>query len=171
MPRTLSAGLVTAVERTVTNPGWLIEVDTSPKLRYSTRGTLSYGGYTWVGGAYLSGINEAGLSPSTTLSLPNFDNSASSLALSDLLRDVGVTIYAYYDDAVASLTYAVELATLLIDSVNSLSTTEAVFSLSTASQAATHVPSVVVGPPLCNHIPPPGTKVNWGGTVYVLEPR
>jgi hypothetical protein len=65
--------------------------------------------------------------------------------------------------------YAEQLSSLLIDSVDDISLDKVGFSLSTVSQSASHLPDILLGPPICNHIPPPGSKITWLGTVYVLE--
>lgn len=168
MARTLDAGLAAAIVERGTSPGWLIEIGTTTPLRYSTRGTLSYGGYTWVGGAVLSGVEFSGdLGASVTLELPNTDNAASALALTDLLREVEVTLWAYYD--VSGTGYAEELRTLAVDAVESINSTRVEFSLSSIAEGASRLPDVLVGPPLCNHIPPAGTVIRWGWTTVTLE--
>jgi hypothetical protein len=67
------------------------------------------------------------------------------------------------------IAYAEQLATLKIDSVESVTATRVTLTLATIAQAATHLPDVVIGPPLCRHLPPPGTKISWGGETYLLE--
>lgn len=341
MPRALDSGLESAIARAGTAPGWLIEIATTPRLRYSTRGTLDYGGYTWTGGATLDGAGASGLDSGARLGLPNTDNAASALALTELVRDVPVTVWAYYGDprfdtnlisnglafnaatwnksrvtvtadvetapdgsatadalvesgvagfhyaaqnvvfsepaahrsevyvkagtrgfafvqqltgsgtptniktywnlstgaitfssAAGAVTitdagdgwwrvvadyisgtgtsrawyvgpattgangsdnytgtlgdeaiyvwgasvrrgtaaaYAEELATLTIDAVDAITATRVTLTLAGIAQAASHQPDVLIGPPLCRHIPPPGTRIAWGGDVYVLE--
>lgn len=98
MLRTLTSPLVYEIEKHITAPGWLIEIEASPSyLRYSTRGTIDWGGYTWSGGATLSGISELGIKGQVQITLPNIDNAATAIALSNTLRDVNVNIYALYD--------------------------------------------------------------------------
>jgi hypothetical protein len=167
MARTLDAALESAVAEAGTAPGWLITIATATPLRYSTRGTLVYGGQTYTGGATLSGVGESGLLSEVRLGLPNTDNAASALALTDLLRDVEVTVAAYYD--VSGTGYAETLATLVIDAVEAIEPTRVVFVLATIAQAASHLPDVVLGPPLCRHIPPPGTTIAWAGTTITIE--
>jgi hypothetical protein len=167
MARTLDATLETAIAEAGTAPGWLISIATATPLRYSTRGTLTYGGHTYTGGATLSGVGESGLLSEARLGLPNADNAASALALTDLLRDVEVTVSAYYD--VAGTGYAETLGTLAIDAVEAITPTRVSFVLATPAQAASHQPAVLLGPPLCRHIPAPGTTITWGGTTITIE--
>ncbi len=167
MARTLDAALEAAIAEAGTAPGWLILIDAAIPLRYSTRGTLSYDGRTWTGGATLSGVGESGLLSEVRLGLPNTDNAASALALTDLLRDVEVTVSAYYD--VAGTWYAETLGTLVIAAVEAIEPLRVTFVLATPAQAASHVPDVVLGPPLCTHIPPPGTTIAWAGATITIE--
>jgi hypothetical protein len=171
MPRTLDANTETLIARRSTEPGWLIQIDAATgTLRYCTRGTLSYGGYTWTGGAVLSGVEVShDIGAAVDLELPNTDNSASSLALSNALRDADVTIYALYEDSGTSSAYATLLRALKVDGVDSISSTRVKFTLATISGAASRVPDIVIGPPLCNHIPPAGTTIRWGAVTVTLE--
>ena len=167
MARTLDSTLAAAVAQAGTAPGWLIEIGTPTPLRYATRGTLSYDGATWLGGATLFGVGDAGLTSGVRLGLPNSDNAASALALTDLLRDVPVTLAAYYD--VAGTGYAEVIAELRIDAVEEIGPMQVMFALASPAQAASHLPDVVLGPPLCRHIPPPGTVIAWSGTTITIE--
>jgi hypothetical protein len=165
MSRSISASIQSQLPGPLTEPGWLIHVKSSTALRYHTRGTISFDGYTWLGGATVSGIGDS-LTPSMTLTLPNTDNAASALALGVDLRDVAVDIYAVYG---ASPTDADLLVSGVIDEVSSITATRVEFKMTSAIEAASSIPDVVIGPPLCNFIPAVGSVVSWRGFVFTLE--
>lgn len=169
MIRALTSQLVLEIEKYITAPGWLIEIETSPSyLRYSTRGTIDYGGYTWSGGATLSGVSELGISGQVQMTLPNIDNAATAIALSNTLRDVNVNIYALYDVDNTS-PQATQLATMKIDGVEAIDKMRATLSLRMTADVATHLPDVVIGPPLCNYIPQDGSSITWGASKIIFE--
>jgi hypothetical protein len=65
--------------------------------------------------------------------------------------------------------YAEEINTLYVDEVNSVAPLRVEFTLASISAGSSRIPDVLIGPPICNHIPPAGTEIRWGGTTLVLE--
>jgi hypothetical protein len=162
LPSTISAGISAAV----TAPGYLIEIATTQTLRFSTRGTLTYGGAVYAGGARVEGLTLGGQRAGCTLVLPNADGAVSQLILSGRVNDANVSIYGIYGDApserVTLFTGAVEAAT----DIGLLSCTLAVAEVRNAIWS---LPHVMIGPPLANHLRRPGDQIVWGGVVYTLE--
>jgi hypothetical protein len=162
LPTTLSAGLAAAV----TAPGYLIALGTSPVLRYSTRGTLTYGGYTWVGGARVEGLALAAGGAPPRLVLPNADNALSALLLGGVLSDVSAEIWAIYGDAPSE---AESVFVGVVDGAYEIGLLACVLALADDSAGASSLPRAWIGAPIFNHLPPPGSVITWGGTTYTLE--
>lgn len=165
MPRTLNAAALTAVAAPVTAPGYLVAITSTYNevLRYSTRGTLTYNSATWVGGARVMRQSPTDWS----LSLPNTDNAASALVLSDDLERATVSVWSYL--ANASPPQAVLLFSGYVNQVLRVTAQQVDIGLAAVSLGRSWLPDVILAPPLLRHMPPPGTAITWGGKVYYLE--
>jgi len=165
MSRTLPSSISTAVAQPVTQPGYLIQIDATSTLRYSTRATLTYDSQTWTGGARVDRLNTA-RGGVAAVALPNADNALSALILADALTDKRTRIWAIYGDGPTD-------ATLMFDGVvdgsDAIGVLECIINLADNGSARSSIPDVVIGPPLANHLVPPGTQINWGNTIYTVE--
>lgn len=165
MPRTLDAAALTAVNSQVTSPGYLIAITSTYNeiLRYSTRGTVTHGGYTWVGGAQVTRQSPT----DWAMSLPNTDNAASAIVLGDHLEEATVSLSAYLANAVPA--QAVLLFNGYVNQVVRVTNQKVEISLAAVTIGRSWLPDVILAPPLCRHMPPPGTAISWRGKIYYLE--
>lgn len=101
--RTLSSPLSTAFAAPVQQPGVLVQVGFSPVQRWSSRGTLSWNGFTWTGvGMRVDDLQVGPLKVSGTLVLKNHDDVAGGLVLGQGVQDRAITIYGFDGAATAS---------------------------------------------------------------------
>ncbi len=165
MPRTLNAASLAAIDDPVTAPGYLVAITSThgDVLRYSTRGTLTYGGNSWQGGGQITRQSPTDWG----LILPNYDNAASALTLSDELERATVSVWAYL--ATAAPPQAILLFDGYINQVIRITNAKAELSLASVALGRSWLPDVILAPPLLNHLPPPGTAISWGGKIYYLE--
>lgn len=92
MPRTLPAAMEADILLTDTAPAWLVELELTAALRYSTGGEISWNGLTW----YANGISvEFSAANVPTIGFPNHANAGSALMLNNDLRDVRCNIYEW----------------------------------------------------------------------------
>lgn len=166
MARTLASELSTGIAAAVTAPGYLIALGTTPALRYSTRGTLTYDGHTWVGGAAVEGLSLAAGGTPPRLVLPNADGALSALLLGDVLADVSAEIWAIYGDAPSA---AEPVFAGVVDGADDIGLLSCTLTLADEGAGASRLPNIVIGPPIFNHLPASGSVIAWGGTTYTLE--
>jgi len=165
MSRTLPASISTAVAQPVTQPGYLIQIDADSTLRYSSRATMSYNGQSWLGGARVDRLDTA-RGGDAAVALPNVDNALSALILADALTDKRIRIWGIYSD---SPTDAELLFDGLVDGADAIGALECVLNLTDNGSARSSIPDVTIGPPLANHLVPPGTQISWGTTTSTVE--
>lgn len=165
MPRTLDAGALAALDDPVTAPGYLIKITSTHRevLRYSTRGTLTHDSLTWFGGGKLSRQSPT----DWNLLLPNSDNAASALALSNEIDQATVSVWSYLGHAAPP--QAILLFEGYVNQVIRITTAAVEFSLAAVTLGRSWLPDIILAPPLLTHIPPPGTAIAWGGKIYYLE--
>lgn len=161
--RTLDATTEAEIAKAVTSPGYLVEIDTQPPVRFSTRGSLVYDGNLYLDGASVRKVAPG--ASKAEIQIPNHDNAASALVLGYGLEDVAVRIYAIHGDAPTARDL---LWSGVIDGAE-LSTRWARLTCSAAARSGGAVPDIVIAPPLCNHLPAPGTSFLWNGEKYVLQ--
>ncbi|MBP6735035.1 MAG: hypothetical protein KA142_10175 [Chromatiaceae bacterium] len=164
MPRILSDVALAAVAAQVTAPGYLVAFTSGAAiLRYSSRGELSYNGQTWLGGASIKRQSPT----DWTLTMPNTDNAASAIVLSDALEQATVSVWAYLANAVP--VESILLFTGYVNQVTRVTTQFVEMSLASVSLGRSRLPDIILAPPLLNYMPPPGTSIAWGGKIYYLE--
>jgi hypothetical protein len=169
--RTLSAPTESATELTITRPGWLVEIGFNTPLRLSSRDDQTWNSQTWIGGRIkrLSGLSSDGSGIQRgTLELINTDLVYSALVLGEGIADKTVKIWKFYGDnpaagdPVAVFDGAADDADIGPDAVRITLTGENVRTL--------YSPRRFIGAGTgFNHLRPVGTKINWGGQVYILE--
>lgn len=165
MPRALDSAALTGLEDPVTAPGYLIAITAGAAvIRYSTRGALEFAGETWTGGGQVTRQSPT----DWTLSLPNHDNLASALVLSDLVEQAQVEIWAML--AQLDPQQAIPLFDGFINQITRITTTRVDIALTATSLGHSWLPDLILAPPLLNHMPPAGTAIAWGGKTYFLEP-
>ncbi len=170
MSRALSTRLTSEVAGVVTAPFFLIQIGWSPVSRLSTRGPVSYGGYTWAGGSAslhsLQGLPGGALQGQ--ISLGNTDDAIGAVVLSTDLTAVPVTIWMLYGSEPFTAGDALQVFSGVIDGAE-LTPTRVTLDLVSEGRRNLTGPRVYCQPPLCNHMPPPGTRITWGGDTYVLN--
>jgi len=153
MPRSLPTALATAVGQPVTQPGYLIQLDSATPIRLSTRGTVLYDGQWFLQGAAVSGLSQSAAS-TPTVTIPNDDNSGSALLLGDRLIDVRARIWGYDAGAPDD---TILLFDGVIDGASDIGPLTCSIQLAQTSRARGRYPNLVIAPPLCNYITPAGT--------------
>lgn len=158
MPRTLSGTITTQVALPVTSPGYLIYLGFTPVLRYATRATISYGGFTWTAGV---GIGVSSVTDNeAVITMRNHDNSASALVLNYTLANVLCDVYMEYgSDAVL----------LFSGTLDSADIAERVTLRARATTLAKKAPNTFISYPTFNHMVPRGTRIQWGLNALTLE--
>lgn len=167
--RTLTPAQTTAVSQTVTTPAYLVEIEFSVVLRLSTRGDQSWDGETWVGGRLgkISGLGWSGSGVGAgSLDIINTDLAFSALVLNEGVADRKCKVWMFYGDNPvdaqpvfdgvidgADITPNHVKLTLVGENVKTMSSPRRYIGQGTGF----------------NHLRPAGTRMTWGGQVYVLE--
>lgn len=165
MPRSLSQTITSVLSASISAPGYLVELTIGgASLRYSSRGDLTWDGYTWQGGARVSSSSAA----DWTLGLTNHDNAASAIVLASDIDNTQVRIWSYVGQA--DPPDAVLVFEGAIDRLSSITLERVEVTLSAASPGRSWLPDAILAPPLLNYLPVPGTTITWGDQRYILEP-
>ena len=169
--RTLSTTTNTEVAKPITVPIYLIELVLSITYRFSTRGAITWNGFTWVqSGAKVDTLRTTpGGSQEGAISLQNFDNGASSFVLVDGIGDKPCRIWALYGEGPYLVGDAVQLFEGVCDSAE-LNLDRVVIRVASAGRLREQSPRLYWDQP-CNFIPAPGRVFAWGGERYTLEAR
>jgi len=170
MPRTLATGIAAALAGPITEPIYLIQLNFSVVLRYSTAGDRSWNGYSWIGnGAALeSWAQESGGRIRGRVSVPNADNSISAVVLGEGARGNTCCIWVADGTAVAT-DDPVQIFDGVMDACD-IGLRVGIDIVSDQYQRA-FLPRVVVAPPTFNHLPARGSTITWAGETYELERR
>jgi len=97
--RTLSSALVTELGLTITRPAYLIKINLSTPLYYSTIGNITWNSINWIGyDVKVSGVSDI----QGQLILQNIDNTFSSLILNEKVAGKACQIYSVYAGATAT---------------------------------------------------------------------
>lgn len=173
MPRTLSSATVTATAQAVTRPFYVAQLDwDGTTYRLSTGASVSWNGYTWDGGSLsvedLRALPAGGMEG--TISLTNADGSAAALVLNHPIEEVAVALWTLYGDGPYAAADGVPVFTGVVDAAD-LTATRVRLTLTTEGRRRALGPRIYAVPPLCNHLPAPGSVVVWSGERYTLVAR
>ncbi|AUN95870.1 hypothetical protein [Pseudazoarcus pumilus] len=169
MSRTLSTATAAGTSTATTEPWWLVELDT---LRLTDGPTT-----TWDGLAFqsLPGLEVTGLTIDAsgfargTLRLPDHNGTGTGLLLAAGDEDLPVRIW----QVTGAGPHAPEDPVLIAECVLDGGTSDdgwAELALAPADADNREQPRWRVAPPIFNHLPAAGTRIEWGGEVLILEP-
>lgn len=169
--RTLTANQLSEVAKASTAPVYLIWIDVGTGLRFSTRQSVTWDGNSYSGGvARLTNLDLRPIRSTITLVAANHDNAVSALVLGNYVGDQAAKVWAVYGTG-ASIATAdpVLIFDGVVERVPKGDRREVEIILSDASSSGYNTPKHVIAPPLCNHIPPQGTVITWGGESFSIE--
>lgn len=162
--RDLSIDIQAGVEKTVTTPGWLVEIVWSTILRLSSRGDQAWAGYSWIGGR----LGEVKIGQSGSLDIINSDLAYSALVLNEGAADIGCRVWKFYadnpgdDDPVLMFDGVLDGADIAGDKVR--------LALAQDNSRTLYSPRRFIGPGTgFNHLRPAGSRFTWGGQTITLE--
>lgn len=174
MSRTLSTGVLDQVDDTTTHPYFLVFLDFAVASYLSTRQAVTWNSQAWAA----SGVNVISVTPggtnnaaSAVISLPNLDNSAAAIVLNEDIADKAAKIYVAYGNGDPGASDPVLIFDGVMDAATDIADDRVVIALAEIGTSGAWVPTVVLAPPLLNHMPPPATVITWGTERYVLEGR
>jgi len=168
---TLTAATEAETQKSITTPAYFVQIDFSSVIRLSSRGDQSWNGEAWAGGRLgkISGLSWDGKgTQSGSMEIINTDLAYSSLVLNEGVADRTVKIWKFYGDTpatadpVAVFDGVADEADIDADRVRIL--------LSSSKTKTLHAPRRFIGAATgFNHLAPAGTRISWGGQVFVLE--
>ena len=168
MKTSLPTNIASGITQQVTIPLYLVELHFSSILYLSTRQQATYNDGTGINTYLKSGTNVRNVSEKGVIvELDNSDGfSGSAIVLGEGVRDKVIRIYAAYGEGSTLGTDDVYLYFEgYMSHVSSIDANKVVIQSSFLSEELAYTPRIYCAPPLCNHIPPTGTKL---GT-YTLE--
>ena len=90
----------TKLSGAVTQPGYLLEIEFSTTVRWSTRGTLTWNSQTWVGREFKVQMSGGrGMDAKLTLTLSNNDNAIGTLCLADGVGNRNIRLWKFTGNA------------------------------------------------------------------------
>lgn len=169
--RTLNAALLTELGKTITKPGYLIEIGFSTELRLSTLGTLAFNSFTWTATDVLvQGIttDEKG-NQSGSLVFNNTLNDLTAVVFNEGVADRPVKIWACYADAPS---VSVQVFDGVGDDVDIDNRGKLSLRLATSSSRTAFWPRRRINAASgFLHLLPDGTAVTMAGQTVTLERR
>lgn len=104
MGRTLSSPTATAVAKTFTQPGYLVQLGFSAIQRFSSRGDEPWNGFTWLGNNVV--VSQQRELPNGSvaigLTIGNTDLAFGAVCLNEPPQEKAVSIWAFYEGATAT---------------------------------------------------------------------
>jgi len=160
--RTLTAGMLVEIAKTITNPIFLIKIDFGAQFLYATtRERVMYGGDNY---SYLGATVESIDGTKLRFTLPNFNREISALALSGQIENQSVDVYLYYNgEAIGRFSGLLDSPTFSGDYNTAALSCVSSYSLSKKW------PATRLRPPVANHLPPAGTVIYIGPWEITLE--
>lgn len=169
MSRTLSTHVAGAVAAPVTEPWHLVQVGA---LRLTDGPTTLWQGHWWqsLPGLEVAGIRADGSGLTrATLRIPNHGGLGAGLLFAAGGEDTPVTVWQVYGPGPHADTDAEILAEAVLDG-GEAEGEWAEIALASADADSREMPRWRVAPPVFNHLPPAGTRIEWAGEVLILEP-
>ena len=183
---TLSAIQEAILAQAATQPTYLVDINWGGGIqRWSTRGDHTVGGIAYTGGQI--GVRGAANWRTASIALVPTAEHAATLALGDWIgASCVVSLYpikyhpqiieaGYVEASYGYIGTETGATITLIDGVLSAGeySGNGPITLSVRHWATVGrwAPRTRLSPPICNHLPAPGTTFTWAGEVYVLEAR
>jgi hypothetical protein len=172
MKKTVSANVQTEIVKTITRPGYLVEIAFSTPFRISTRGDVNWNGgvfITW--GAQVDMEFDASRSAvGGTLTLQNTENALGTLVLLEGVADRPIRIWSFYGetpglhDVVPQLFGVGDSA-----SINPSKGTVTISVMQSGGSTLFAPRAYITREAGYNFLPAAGTLINWGGEQFRLE--
>lgn len=160
--RTLTAGMLAEIAKTITDPVFLIKIDFESQFIYATtREAISYGGddYNFLG-ATIRSIDGT----KVRFTLPNFDRVIGGLALAGQIQGNSVEVFLHYNgETIGRFVGLLDSPTFSGD----YNTTG--FSCVSEYSLSNKWPAGRLRPPVANHLPAAGTVIHIGPWEIELE--
>ncbi len=173
MLRVVSSTLQTKLDAVVTEPGYLIKVDFSTVLRYSSRGNITYSGNLFIGSdVMVSGLswNSQGIQQGS-VKIGNTDLAFGAIAFVEGFSDRPVTIWQFYEGAVGA-SDVVELFSGVGTGECEITEREVSFSVISQSSRTKFSPRrYMTRENGFAENTPIGTRIPWGNEIYIIEGR
>lgn len=174
MARTLTSGQAAEVAKTVTKPGYLIEIGYSVPARYSTRATQQWRGVTWLAAdVRLQGIAVDGRAQSgpITIQIGNADRAIATMIMVESAADKRIRVWSLYGDAAPADTDPIEIFNGFGDAgVMSGDGRYAAIRAYRSSGARRTMPRDRMTPENgFTNLTPAGTVIEWDGERFTLE--
>ena len=165
--RTLTPAMQAATAARITRPLHLVQLDSTPPLRFCTLQTLTLMGASWQeAGLQINGLGGDG-APALVFTDP--DGALATAVLQGLLDDVPVTVWAG-DAAALADTYPVIVWQGATDGASIDPAGRVTLNLSSAPSIALYAPRLFYGPALgMNTMIPAGAVVKVGDKTYTVE--
>ena len=165
--RTLTPAMQAATAARITRPLHLVQLDSTPPLRFCTLQTLTHMGASWQeAGLQINGLGGDG-APSLVFTDP--DGAIAAAVLQGLLDDVPVTVWAG-DAAALADTDPVIVWQGATDGASIDPAGRVTLNLSSAPSVALYAPRLFYGPALgMNTMIPAGAVVKVGDKTYTVE--
>lgn len=165
--RTLTPAMQAATAARITRPLHLVQLDSTPPLRFCTLQTLTLMGASWQeAGLQINGLGGDG-APSLVFTDP--DGALATAVLQGLLDDVPVTVWAG-DAAALADTDPVIVWQGATDGASIDPAGRVTLNLSSAPSIALYAPRLFYGPALgMNTMIPAGAVVKVGDKTYTVE--
>ncbi len=168
--RTLSSALNTEVAKTVTSPGYLVEIMFAMPVRLSSRGTLTWNGLNWQAADFrVSGLAwDAAGEQTGRLDLGNTDLTYSSLVLAEGVAERAIRIWKFYG-AAPGASDTVQIFNGVGDEAEIMHRHVSI-GLTTEASGTALSPREFIGQASgFNWVPASGTIIPWAGENYRLE--
>lgn len=168
MPRTITPAQQVELAKNVTTPVYLIHLDFTIPLYYSTKQEIIYDTNTYVADkAVKVTLNDNSGIISGTLQISNIDLNIGAVALSETLQGKACNIYTISTTA-GTATDVTLLMGGVVSGVSSISEKQVILEVNSINANIAYSPRIYCSPPLFNHAIPSGTIINWGDTTYEL---
>lgn len=170
MPRSISSPTATALAAGASRPAYLVEIVWATfSSRLCTYGTVTWAGSTWAGeGVALSGFDADGIPSEITLADP--DAAYRTLIATDGARDRRVNVWQA-DVAALATNDPIPIFAGYADGVVA-DRGRVVIGLDLRSADREFCPRERIGPAIgVNYVAPPGTRIQWGNSILVLNAR